>query len=244
MNSVAIIVPYRDQKGQNREKELNVFSVHMKHMMDLLISEKKIQKYHIYVIEQSDGLKFNRGLLLNIGAHLAHKSYDTLIFHDVDLLPENDLRYWYADTPDKGHPIHIAACWKDRYRGRNYFGGIVSFRRDDFHQVNGFPNTFWGWGGEDDALLERCLQNNFQIEKVKEGRIYDMETDSGGQTMDLERKLAVLKANPEWKCEDKWEQRHTDRTHWISNGLQQVDPLYTMMGFKTIVNQSHIQVKV
>jgi hypothetical protein len=28
------------------------------------------------------------------------------------------------------------------------------------------------------------------------------------------------------------------------NGLQQVDPLYTMMGFKTIVNLSHIQVKV
>ena len=244
MNSVAIIVPYRDQEGQNRLKELNMFSAHMKHLMDLLVKEQKIQKYHIYVIEQSEGKKFNRGLLLNIGAHLVHKTYDTLIFHDVDLIPENDLRYWYAGTPDKGRPIHIASCWKDRYSGSSYFGGIVSFRKDDFQKVNGFPNTFWGWGGEDDALRERCRQNDFRIEKVKEGRIYDMETDSEGRTMDLDHKLAVLKKNPEWKCEDKWEQRYADCTHWMSNGLQQIGPLYTMVGFKTIDNQSQVKVKV
>jgi hypothetical protein len=228
MNSVAIIVPYRDQEGQNREKELCVFAAHMKHMMELLVKDQKIKKYHIYVIEQSDGLKFNRGLLLNIGAHLAHKSYDTLIFHDVDLLPENDLRHWYACTPEKGKPIHIASCWKDRYSGTSYFGGIVSFLSDDFKQVNGFPNSFWGWGGEDDALRERCRQNNFRIVKVKKGKIYDMETDPDGKVMDLEHKLALLKANPEWKCEDKWEQRAFDCDKWIINGLQQIEPLYTI----------------
>jgi hypothetical protein len=244
MNSVAIIVPYREQKGQNRERELCTFAAHMHHMMNLLISEQKIKSFHIYVIEQSDGKKFNRGLLLNIGSQLAHKSYDIHIFHDVDLIPENDLRYWYADKPDEGQPIHIAACWKDRYVGANYFGGIVSFRKDDFQKINGFPNSFWGWGGEDDSLRERCRVNGFSIEKVRDGKIYDMETDSDGLHMDLKHKLEFLKKNPEWKCEDKWEQRYFDRISWKSNGLKQIDPLYHVNSWETADCLTKIQVQV
>ena len=244
MNSVAIIVPYRDQEGQNRLKQLNVFLAHMKHMMGLLMKDQQIKEYHIYVIEQSHDLKFNRGLLLNIGAHLAHTSHNTLIFHDVDLLPENDLRNWYACTPSKGKPIHIAACWKDRYTGPGYFGGIVSFLAKDFQQVNGFPNSFWGWGGEDDALRERCLQNGFRIEKVKEGKIYDMETDPDGKAMDLGHKLAVLKANPDWKCSDKWEQRAFDLDNWMINGLQQIDTMCQLISMETDESVTLVQVKV
>ena len=48
--------------------------------------------YGIYVIEQNGTGSFNRAMLFNIGASEAMKSYsyDCFIFHDVDLLPEDD----------------------------------------------------------------------------------------------------------------------------------------------------------
>lgn len=41
---------------------------------------------------------------------------------------------------------------------RRYFGGVVAFNRADFEAINGFPNTFWGWGGEDDEMYSRIVE--------------------------------------------------------------------------------------
>jgi predicted glycosyltransferase involved in capsule biosynthesis len=44
----------------------------------------------------------------------------------------------------------------DRYSGNEkYLGGIVSFSIKQFEDINGFPNNFWGWGGEDDEMKKR-----------------------------------------------------------------------------------------
>jgi hypothetical protein len=51
---------------------------------------------------QDDRMIFNRGLLLNIGYLEASQEYDydCYIFHDVDLLPENDYNiYRCSDLP-------------------------------------------------------------------------------------------------------------------------------------------------
>ena len=116
--------------------------------------------FHIYIIEQSDdGRKFNRGKLLNIGFQLAsapssgapHEAY---VFHDVDLLPSPELVPYYLEAPTGG-PVHIARVW-GRYSGNpKYIGGAVAFTGADFRRINGFPNTFWGWGGEDDEMRRR-----------------------------------------------------------------------------------------
>lgn len=170
--SVAIIVPFRDlHPEQNRSEHLKKFVPHMLDFLRKLQISKQVHKnnnhsnanvnvvedYHIYIVEQSnDGRKFNRGKLLNIGFDYAKRTrpHDVFIFHDVDLLPADDLGSWYARFPRR--PIHIARCW-DRYSNNpKYFGGIVSFSASDMRRINGYPNTFWGWGGEDDEMQKRC----------------------------------------------------------------------------------------
>lgn len=144
--SVAIIVPYRDlHVAQQRAAHLQQFVPHMIHFLNNCRADGLVSDYHIYIIEQSpsDGYKFNRGKLLNIGFDLARKSqrqHDVYIFHDVDLLPGDDLKPWYAKFPKT--PIHIARVW-DRYSGNpKYFGGVVSFSSSDYKRINGVRCCF------------------------------------------------------------------------------------------------------
>jgi len=36
-----------------------------------------------------------------------------------------------------------------------FFGGVSGMTANQFRKINGFPNAFWGWGGEDDDLWHR-----------------------------------------------------------------------------------------
>ena len=47
-----------------------------------------------------------------------------------------------------------------------YFGGITSFSVSQFKQINGFPNNFWGLGGEDDELHKRTKKVGMEISLV------------------------------------------------------------------------------
>jgi len=214
--SVAVIVPYRDiHPEQNRASHLRRF---IPHMLAFLKRQdgSKLRNYHIYIIEQSDdGRKFNRGKLLNIGFDIARRrrpmAHDVFIFHDVDLLPGNDLGSWY--TRFAKNPLHIARCW-DRYSNNpKYFGGIVSFSASDMRRINGYPNTFWGWGGEDDEMQKRCEKLRIAWESPPKGTIQDLEN------MDLTTKLNFLRKNKKWKCMVKWEAMDEHETTWKTNGL-------------------------
>ena len=61
--------------------------------------------FRIVIVEQSDATTFNRAKLLNIGfvETLKIAKLDCFIFHDVDLLPQNDFNI-YACTH---HPRHM-----------------------------------------------------------------------------------------------------------------------------------------
>jgi N-terminal region of glycosyl transferase group 7/WW domain/N-terminal domain of galactosyltransferase len=139
---VAIIVPYRDiHEAQQRAAHLQRFIPHMISFLNRCRRELQlISDYHIYIVEQSDDQrKFNRGKLLNIGFDIARtkskRNHDVFIFHDVDLLPDQNLSTWYTKFPT--FPIHIARVW-DRYSSNpKYFGGVVSFSSSDYKRING-----------------------------------------------------------------------------------------------------------
>jgi hypothetical protein len=186
--SIAIIVPYRD-----RRKQFDEFD---KFFKDYL----KGYNYKIFIIEQTnDNLKFNRGILLNIGFRAAlSANYDNYIYHDVDLLPSPDLKKYYIDPSP--NVIHIASAWS-RYNnnGKNldYLGGITRIPKDIFIQIGGFPVLYWGWGGEDDEVYARLKMHKAVIIRPK-GRIEDLEN------LSLTEKLQILKKN-DLKCMSKYE---------------------------------------
>ena len=206
MVRIAIIIPFRDsEKSKPRTKQLNQLVEWMKAYLSGY-------DYKIFVIEQSnDGRKFNRGQLLNIGFKLAEaEGYTNFIFHDVDLIPIEGLKKYYTTNPED-RPVHIAAVW-DRYNSNpSYFGGIVAFNSEMFETINGFPNNFWGWGGEDDELLKRT-KKFYDILKPKKGKITDLEN------LNLEQKLEYLKEN-ELKFMQKKEALAEHDATWRKNGL-------------------------
>jgi hypothetical protein len=209
---IAIIVPFRDSEDSKpRTTQLNEFVTYMENYL-------RGYEYKIFVIEQKeDNRKFNRGQLLNIGFDLAKKEgYNNFIFHDVDLIPSEELKRYYTTIP-KDNPIHIAAVW-DRYNSNpKYFGGIVAFSKELFEKINGYPNNFWGWGGEDDELYNRT-KKFARIIKVKEGSIRDLEN------LNLADKLEYLKEN-ELKFMKKREALAQHESTWQSNGLNEFDDI-------------------
>ena len=149
-----IIVPFRDNAEQSRASHLKTFVSHMKRYRP---------DWNVIIVEQSqDGRKFNRGALLNIGARLAHKQKaEYVVFHDVDLLPLAPIVPYYTVYPQ--HPIHIGKAWTDKYNYERFLGGVISISMEDLMKSNGFPNQFWGWGGEDDALRDRLNKKDIPI---------------------------------------------------------------------------------
>lgn len=222
-SKIAIIVPYRDlNPAQQRAEHLKQFIAYMGPFMKKAISQfSNNSSFHIFIVEQSPEHKFNRGALLNLGFIEASKQgYNVFIFHDVDLLPGESLLPYYVKTPEI--PIHIARCW-DRYKGEEYLGGIISISGKNFTQLNGYPNNYWGWGGEDDELRRRVNDINLQIENPKEENceITDLEE------MNLQQKLQLLKENQDWKNMKKIELKEEHSKTWQTNGINSIEGEYT-----------------
>ena len=50
----------------------------------------------------------------------------------------------------------------------NYFGGIVAMRKEHFEKINGVSNRFWGWGGEDDDMLNRIKAQKLNVTRYND----------------------------------------------------------------------------
>lgn len=155
-HKVAIIVPYRD-----REEHLRIFLYNIHHFL-----QRQQVDYGIYIVEQANGGTFNRAMLMNVGAAEALKQHEfqCFIFHDVDLLPEDDRNLYTCPVM----PRHMSVAI-DNFMYRlpydDIFGGVSALTVEQFRLVNGFSNMFWGWGGEDDDMANRLRIKKLHISR-------------------------------------------------------------------------------
>lgn len=70
--------------------------------------KKQQLDYTIFVVEQEGSGAFNRAMLMNIGFTEALKlnNFDCFIFHDVDLLPEDDRNLYMC--PEQPRHMSVA----------------------------------------------------------------------------------------------------------------------------------------
>ncbi|XP_050726585.1 uncharacterized protein LOC127004501 [Eriocheir sinensis] len=153
-HKVAVVLPYRDR---------------LHHLIILLswlhpILRRQQLEYTVYVAEQTGNATFNKGSIMNAGFMEAwqRSDADCFVFHDVDLLPEDD-RNMYSCPP---HPRHLSVGVDTLGYKLPYFllvGGVLSVRGDQFLRLNGYSNMYWGWGGEDDDMGYRIKQSGLSI---------------------------------------------------------------------------------
>lgn len=153
---VAIIIPFR-----NRHE-------HLKHWLFYLhpILMRQQLDYRVYVINQDGDGVFNRAKLMNVGYVEALKEYDfeCFVFSDVDLVPIDDRNLYRCFD----NPRHLAVAM-DKFNFHlpynTYFGGVSSLSKNQYLKINGFPNTYWGWGGEDDDIYKRIVFHGMSISR-------------------------------------------------------------------------------
>ncbi|XP_071148075.1 beta-1,4-galactosyltransferase 3-like [Mytilus edulis] len=156
---VAIIVPYRDR--------LHHLKILLNRLHPMLFKQQI--EYRIFIIEQSGNDRFNRGKLMNVGftEALKYENFDCFVFHDADLLPENDKNLYLCDNNVRQLSSAIDEM---RYHVMyyNYAGGVVATKKETFVRINGFANSYWGWGNEDDDFSARLQSSGILLTRPPE----------------------------------------------------------------------------
>lgn len=156
LQKVAVIIPFRDRDE------------HLKYWLYYLhpILQRQQLDYGVYVINQHGEDTFNRAKLLNVGFMEALKedNYNCFVFSDVDLIPMDDRNIYKCYS----QPRHLAVSM-DKFSFRlpynQFFGGISALSREQHEKINGFPNNYWGWGGEDDDIYNRIIFRGMGISR-------------------------------------------------------------------------------
>lgn len=164
---LSIIVPYRD-----RAEHLRRFVPHIVTYFQHDETAKDIP-VTVTIVEQAPEKPFNRGALRNVGVAL-NPDADYYCFHDVDFLPiRADYRFSDAPTRIIWHGAHLkpiapgsAEMIQENYE--LYFGGVIVVPQSHVLRLNGYPNTYWGWGWEDAEFRARCTAERLAI-KYRDG---------------------------------------------------------------------------
>ena len=221
--STILIVPFRENRFQNRAEQLENF---------IRAYGSGPKAMPILIVTQSDdGRGFNRGALLNIGFDFLARSsgvkrsgsgsFDSFIMHDVDLVfpPEFIEKYYGTASKGRREIIHYGKTIKGYYDYPDFLGGAIEFSRSAFERINGFPNHIYGWGGEDDALKVRIASVGSTVYRPDEMKQEAMLALAPGQ--------AETRDIPELVAKYKNEDLLLDESIWKINGLNSLH--YTVL---------------
>jgi N-terminal region of glycosyl transferase group 7/N-terminal domain of galactosyltransferase len=188
MKRLSVVVPYRA-----REAHLRFFVTELRNYFNRDKLDREIP-YRVLIVEQNSELPFNRGALCNIGFALSRDDSDYTCFHDVDYLPVW-ADYSWSDVPAcivwyGAEERPIAPGRSNRVVKHNlaeFFGGVTLTPNLIFAQVNGYANSYWGWGSEDRDLRARLMASGLSLGRRK-GTFYPLDHDSEGYRLDGSRR--------------------------------------------------------
>ncbi|MGH0124658.1 UNVERIFIED_CONTAM: hypothetical protein FKN15_036731 [Acipenser sinensis] len=215
LHHTALIVPYR-----NRPAHLRTLLYHIHPFL-----QRQQLHYRVYIIHQAGNSTFNRAKLLNVGVREALRDEDwgCLFLHDVDLLPENDRNHYVCDPRN---PKHVSVAM-DKFGYRlpypQYFGGVSALTPDQYLKMNGFPNQYWGWGGEDDDIATRVRLCGMKITRppisVGHYKMIKHRADRGNE-QNPHRFDLLMRTRRSW---------HSDGLNSLTYDLlsRELQPLYT-----------------
>jgi hypothetical protein len=115
----------------------------------------------------------------------------------------------------EAHARALANEWCNR-KFRRFLGAAVSFHPALFEAINGYPNTFYGWGGEDDAVVRRLQAwgkpHTYTVPST--GRLIDLEM---AQPVTFDDKLGA-------RVKENLKKERLSRTvaTWRTDGVAQV----------------------
>jgi hypothetical protein len=201
-----IIIPYR-----NREPQLKIFIDNVWPKIKIKYSTCKL----LIVNQSSEGL-FNRGKLLNIGSILIDTPY--LIFHDLDIHPTDKA----LDTLYNIIPINDNTIIGLYNTPSKTLGGIIKMSVKCFKSINGFINTYEGWGVEDKNLANRALyfKKNIEFKYIQQSKTEKSEYYNRYDNTN-DRRLAQdfhTRTNFEYNEFNKLD-THTKEKHILSDGI-------------------------
>jgi len=196
---VAVIVPYRENSDYPGRTTRYIQWQRLKTRIEYQIRKSKISWLLVLVEQSKDGQRFNRGELLNVGFLEAQRycegaqietSLESVIFHDVDMIPDTDMLSYYELKPRRGEPHHLSSPeildsskYGDDGEKEPWVGGVLALHPDDIRNCNGFALGYWGWGCEEIQLRMRLEKSGgfkklLRPDDVKHGRGYnDMDTN-------------------------------------------------------------------
>lgn len=218
----AILVPFRED-GTGRTAQLAT-------LLDALAALEGVPRRPILVVvaeHESDGARFNRGACLNAAFTIAREHYVdgdgcAYVCHDVDMAPHASCGAHYGASEREragragGASVTVLDAKGCRYSSDGCFGGVAVYDERAYIASNGYPNTFWGWGGEDHAQFMRCQRAGVDIKRVSGADFDDLEVGVD----DVAAKLAVLDAaNARIGTKDKAKLLRENLRSWEVEGL-------------------------
>uniref|UniRef100_A0A0B7B7N6 Beta-1,4-galactosyltransferase n=1 Tax=Arion vulgaris TaxID=1028688 RepID=A0A0B7B7N6_9EUPU len=232
---LAIIIPYSDRASHLHKLIHNLLPVLERQNIDATF----------FVIEQTTPSIFNRATLLNIGYLESQKiaNFDCYIFHDVDLVPLDDRIFYRCDDNPRHFPVSIQRHGEKEAKlmYSEYYGGVIAMTKRQYIDVNGHSNLYFGWGGEDDDILQRILNKGYlrtrQHPEIFKYRMLQHERNDmsrGNVDRMLLLQEAVDRQDFEGLCTTKYKVEQT-RFHrlyiWISVSLNMSQILLTSPDF-------------
>lgn len=199
----SIIFPYR-----NRQQHLDITVPNIRTHF-----EKIGHDFELIIVEQNDSKKFRRANLLNEGAKVAHG--DILIFHDIDYVPTLDVEYYDGES-DVYLPVKcVVFCYNNLiekpleevpggYRhfkiavDDNFFGGVLTVKKELFFNVNGFSPSYVGWGCEEADFRERTIRFGCKSHRNPKNKFLALDHPDSGPSFQDQDFLNNIHLSQNW----------------------------------------------